>query len=63
MNLPTLLDYLGAEKAPDPLEELGLEPCPTCRDGMIPMTGGAVKVCPSCRGARFVARKERGVNE
>lgn len=49
MNIPTLLDYMGAEK---PVRKDDLEPCPTCEaTGLLPMNGGAVKVCPMCHGS------------
>ena len=60
MNIPTLLDYLGAEKMPTPeyLDGLEMEPCGTCRgEGIVQMSRGAVRVCPACHGARFVERK------
>lgn len=48
MNIPTLLDQLGAEKP----EKADLDPCPTCdATGLIPMNGGALKVCPMCHGS------------
>lgn len=59
-NIPTLLDQLGAEQMPTPefLDGLEMEPCGTCRgEGLIPMTRGALKVCPTCHGARFVEKK------
>lgn len=62
MNIPTLLEELGAQKPLNraELEALGMEPCPTCEDGLVPMSNGAVKVCPVCGGRKAVEKKNGG---